>query len=349
MGIDYGALRGRYKSYEENGGIIDDDNNGANRRQALTFADYDGVKFWKPEVGDHGVDIIPYITGSQHPTMKAGSVDYVLDVWVHKNVGPNQDNVVCPAKMHKGRCPICEAQQELFNQYFEEELAKQGDSKDKKAAGRAAGKKCNHLQPKRRVYYNLIDADSPEEGIQIFEAPWFWFEKELANNFTTKQRRAEKKNIHIPYFWQHDEGLTVTVSSTQEEYEGREFIKSVPTGFEERLDQYTDDIVEKAYPLDELMVILDFDTIQDIYNGVPVDDATDDSDVAESAPQAEPTQPTVVKVPVDEKKARMERVKAKKASSTECPAGGVFGEDYCGFDTCEECPHVEACEEANQG
>lgn len=365
MSVNYGSLRNRYDKYVENGGVDDSFGDGPDRKQVLDLSGVEGVKFWKPEVGTHAVDIIPYkVTSNKHPhKIKAGGIDYVLDVWVHRFVGPNKDNFLCAEKMGKGRCPICEE----FRDKFDDVLAeKKDDISDDKEAYKAAKKELSHLLPKQRVYYNLIDLDDLEAGIQIYEAPWFWFEKTLVNNFAAKKSRKPS----TPYFWQHDEGLTILVSSTQDSHNGREFVKSLPTSFEDREVQYEEDIIDQAYSLDSLLVIPSYEEVEASLQGIVLDEeeeATEEAPKEAEAPKPKPKRTIgkpATKVapeessgdeemsPAEARKARMAKLKKNKTPekpTKTCPVeGGVFGDDYCGFDECESCDLVEECEEASE-
>ena len=70
--------------------------------KALNFKKLDKeVEFYKVEEGENSFDIIPYeIKTKNHPLVRTGEAqvgewDYVLDYFVHKNVGAGQAQVVC--------------------------------------------------------------------------------------------------------------------------------------------------------------------------------------------------------------------------------------------------------------
>lgn len=46
------------------------------------------VETWWADVGDHLIDIIPYFAGANDPNNQEGEPVYVLDVEVHRFVGP---------------------------------------------------------------------------------------------------------------------------------------------------------------------------------------------------------------------------------------------------------------------
>ena len=92
-----------------------------------TFVNYfelpEGFSQWIPKGSDkgeeHAFDIILFKVGDNFPDMycnlNKGDWAYLLDVGVHKNVGPEKQAVLCPnsfksktAKGDKKGCPICE-------------------------------------------------------------------------------------------------------------------------------------------------------------------------------------------------------------------------------------------------
>lgn len=351
MGIDFNALRGRYEHYKENG--VEDDNDGGRRRkQILDLSDYENVNFWKPEAGPHGVDLIPYeVTSKKHPSFKPGEVDYVLSVHVHRNVGPNKDNYLCLKETYGKSCPICDEMQSLHESIMNTEMDKGKSNREAWIAAK------NHpdvkaLKPKHRVIYNLIDTDDREKGVQLYEAPYFWFEKPLAEKFSVKQ--ARKPNT--PFFFDPENGFTVVVNSTDEEYNGTKFVKSEPTEFEARETQYEESIVNDAYPLDSLLVVPTYEQVKNAFLGL---DDEDEEDVVPSkpAPKVESPKPEVKEkeeAKEETREERMARIAAKKKAEKvepkgpKCPVeGGIFGDDYCAYDECEDCPLVGECGEAS--
>jgi FtsZ-interacting cell division protein YlmF len=106
-----------------------------------------------------------------------------------------------------------------------------------------------------------------------------------------------------------------------------------------------------------------YDDVKNAFLGI----ATEDDEEFFEVPKKEETPKTVkfsvpkpqVKVEVKEDKPeevkeetreeRMARIAAKKAApKLKCPVeGGVFGDDYCAYDECEDCDLVSECSEAS--
>lgn len=355
MGIDFNALRDRYNHYQENG-VDDGEGFDKPRKQILDLSNYETATFWKPEAGPHAVDIIPYkVTSKNHPSFKAGDVDYVLSVHVHRGVGPNKDNFICMKETFGKSCPICEEMESLHESIKAAEMDK-GKSQREAWVNAKNHPDVKALKPKHRVLYNIIDVDDREKGIQLYEAPYYWFEKPLAEKFTVKQ--ARKPNT--PFFFDPENGLTVVVHSTDEEYNGNKFVKSEPTEFDRRDVTYEESIVEDTYPLDSLLVIPTYEEVKNAFLGIEMDDEEEEEDEVGEKPKATVTVPKTVEKfsntedPVETREERMARIKAKKeakkaVTGPKCPVErGIFGDDYCAYDECEECPLVAECGEASE-
>ena len=128
------------------------------------FKDGLELTFLKLDERQHILDIIPYFAGKNDPHVEEGQSTYVLDLWVHRGVGINEDNYVCLFKNYDLPCPICEHQAELMRTEDYDETIVDG------------------LNPKRRVIYNVIcydTAEQEEKGVQIFEVAHFFMENNI--------------------------------------------------------------------------------------------------------------------------------------------------------------------------
>ena len=197
-------------------------------------ADYlkKGIKIKKfyPKTGEHLLDIIPFIAGKNHPTISEGKPAYVLDIWVHRNVGSDGGAYVCLQKNYKQRCPLCEHQRAMRKEgsYTDEEI--------------------KELDAKRRVMYNVVCYDSQEEinkGVQVFETSHFFMEKHLA-----ELAKKPKGGGFIPFAHpENGKSISWTISKKGQygEWFGHKFV--------DRDDEISDDILEEAHILDEIVHI----------------------------------------------------------------------------------------------
>ena len=93
---------------------------GGKKREGIFDFGGKEVKFYKPSFDKEAksninrIDIVPYeITSSKHPLVangswKKGQKDYMLEVYVHKSVGPDFATVICPRETYGHKCPICD-------------------------------------------------------------------------------------------------------------------------------------------------------------------------------------------------------------------------------------------------
>ena len=125
-------------------------------------------RFTKIPEGTMVFDIIPYIVendfGDVSQRFRAGSLQHNIDLYVHQNVGVNNDQVVCLAKTFGKPCPICE-------------------EKGRREAQGATREELAPFNPKRRCLYNIWihDPSRTEEakGVQVLEIAHFTLEKNL--------------------------------------------------------------------------------------------------------------------------------------------------------------------------
>lgn len=322
-------------------------------RTFLDPAKIEGIPIWKPEKGEHIIDILTYKTGPNDPYLDEGKWAYVLDVWVHQGVGVNEDNYVCLARNWEKPCPICDFQKEyMLHENFNEKIA-------------------NSLYPKRRTVYNIICYDSTKEedkGIQIWEVAHFFIEKDLSS--LAKDRRTGE-----PITFSHPEtGMSLSFeikAGTYQDAEGNTRPSTVYVGlkFEQRdynlWDLYQDEdgnLDIKPYCLDDLIKIPTYEELEKIFlAGVPKDlllgkeqatrpasdqDSTESGTVGSRRSRRQKSNPPaeeqadkepVSNTPAEEKKTDT------PAEGNQCPHGGVFGTDINTMESCNNCEVWDDC------
>lgn len=276
---------------------------------------------FKPVAGRNKVDIIPYLAGKNNPdkSTKPGEPTYVLDYWVHRNVGLNHDSVVCPAKNFHKPCPICEEMETM------------------RAAGKDWKEEIKPLAPTRRVAYNFINLLGDKKKILVFDAPHFFFEKELLDEAMSDD------GADIVDFFSLDSGKTVCFKAVEEAFQGNKFFKFKSFSFEDR-EGYPESFIKKAYCLDDLLNILSYNQINDIFfgSGVVADDpdAEDDDDDEKASVADDDEEPEEA---VEEKPKSSKKSKKSDDDDNECPHGHKFGKDYEEFDDCDNCDKWKQC------
>ena len=95
-------------------------NSGGKRAGVIDWKKLDGdVKFFTPKEGRNRINIIPYVIKTKnHPLVRSksaevGDLDYVLDVYTHRGVGPTESTVLCLKETYEKPCPVCELMQKL--------------------------------------------------------------------------------------------------------------------------------------------------------------------------------------------------------------------------------------------
>jgi gp32 DNA binding protein like len=100
-----------------------------------------GFDTWRPKVGENVIRILP-------PTWEDSHEHYGYTIWVHSWVGPDKSTYLCPAKMKKKHCPICDAA---------EEARKAGEDDEYK-----------HLNVKEQTVFWIIDRDDDDQQPQLY-------------------------------------------------------------------------------------------------------------------------------------------------------------------------------------
>lgn len=297
-----------------------------------------GVNIWRPELGAHEIDIIPYLAGSQHPRDPEGRPSYCVDVWVYQRVGALGLQFVSPARMYKQTDPILE-------HIRREDLTK--DQFKKVAA-------------KRRVIYLIWCHDTPEEeekGIQIWDVAHFYMEKNI-------ERIAAKAEVGgYVKFSHHDTGKRIAFDIVSEgkwvdennierdsiSYLGHCFINRPGDG------KIPDKILDTNFPLDEVINMKpSYNDIYTAFHGKPpVEGETsapeEKSRLVRKGPpvtvdtSTPPDPANEVQGPTDD--IPDDQTQAEEAIGA-CPHGGTWGIDNEKKDECNACELWDPCSDA---
>jgi hypothetical protein len=294
------------------------------------FKDIPGLQMWKCGAGEHVVDIIPFVAGENNPTEKKGDIAYVLEAWVHYGVGVNEDAFICPARTFNKDCPICEYRKQLREEDSEEneELIKS-------------------LNPKRRAIYNIVCLDNEKEeakGVQVWDVAHWFMERHL-----TPLAKKPKSGGFV-LFADPDLGRSISferkgTGATNTEFLGHKFV--------DREGSISDEILDAAYCLDEIVAVPEYDELYAAFWGSKGKKEAEEEPEEAEGPE-EPEEPEEeVKKPEEEvkkptiaqrRKQREERKQRKQIpSANKCPGGGQFGVDLDTLEYCDDCPLWEEC------
>lgn len=308
-------------------------------------------KFWNPpKRGSSALDIVPfYIKTDKHPLvavgdMKIGQPDFMLDIWVHRRVGVLGLDCVCLKMNYNKPCPICE--------YVSERIKAHGKEDDQYRA----------LKAKRRVVFNVMDAESDDEEIKIFEVSHYLFAKELLEK---AQIEGQRKGLGTYLdFADPFEGFSVVFRTNTEKFGEMDTVKFKDFSFEKRDYEIEDELMKEAIAFDELIVYRGYDELASILYNSDEGTSTDDED---DGPEEQPTpsrrkkkRPHVeaeeedeINEDEDEEEEKAENPPVKKRSKPSkstskkpeesCPYDHEFGTDCDNFDDCDDCDVWEKC------
>lgn len=238
---------------------------GGGGKRLLDISDYPDISFFKPKVGTNNIAILPFILGTNlfakvKDNSAKGDEDYILDIWAHTFIGPGQDSFVCLAKTFGKPCPICEEIQSM--------------QKD----GSISKETLDQIKAKRKSFFNVVDLDDEEKGIQIFDVAHFLFTKELLEEAETGDE--------FVMFADLDEGKNIKFRAANDNFKGRKTLRYKNFSFVDR-DPIDEAVLEDTFPLDKMLRVCTYEEIRDAYYGAGDDPDSDEEDHDDPAPETE--------------------------------------------------------------
>lgn len=223
-------------------------------RKGFFKEDLEDVKFWRCTDGQHLVDIIPYLAGPNDPAVEEGEETYTLELFVHQNVGVTDGMKICLAETYGKPCPICERRKQLQREGADEDTIKD-------------------LTPSRypRSVYNVVCYDSREEedkGVQIWHTSSYLLEQYLLELAKKPVRPGREEVEPFIIFADADEGKSVSFKRTGK----AESTKFIGIAFDDRDYAISDDVLDEAYCLDELIHVPSYDELYEWYWGGAADE-----------------------------------------------------------------------------
>jgi len=359
------------KSYESK------DKGSGTRPSVMDWKKVEGIKFYKPKEGRNKINIVPYIIKTKNDPLvktndaKVGEQSYMLDAYIHSNIGPSQAQVFCLREMFGKPCPICEQRQQYYNEGKKEEATA--------------------LKAKRICFYNVQDLKNDFNEIQVWQVSHFLFEKELI------EEAFESGEDNEPIdFVDVDDGKSISFRAAETDSvinaKTVKFLEYKSFSFPEREDPLDDSWVKKAVSFDELMKYHTYEEAKNLLYGEddedidednknedePVkttknnkskkkeiveedddddedDEDEDDEDEEEEDIDEEEEEEEDEEDEEDEEEPEPEpepiktTKKNKKSSANKCPSGHKFGKDCDKFeDDCDECDIWAECKKENK-
>ena len=244
--------------------------------------------------------------------MDVGDFDYKLELPIHKYVGENNDEIICPRLAFGKKCPRCEA---MFEEYAKEEP-------DEKITRK--------LNPSWRCWYNIYDyseENNPDGKLSVWEdVSYHCFEKEIL---------AESGEGEEEILWSDTEdGRTVEIKGKEKTLGKNKFVEAANVEFKTR-DPYDDDIADETISFDALVKFMSYDEFKQIHDG---EEKSEEEDSSKDEPKDEEP----------EKKTSNRRRRPEKTSVEEeddipfevengCPSGLQFGKPDMDSKNCKNC------------
>lgn len=199
----------------------------------------DLVKFQKVDEGEHTFRIIPRTWGS-----KVWGVNWFVEGWLHRDIGPDMSAYLCPLKIKGNPCPICEAISEMDSDRDDKEIDK--------------------IKARRNYYAYIVDRKAPKEGIKVWR-----FGVKLRRNLTL--RCQDKQTGAWLQITDPNEGYDISFrregSGLNTEYVGEDVARN-PSPLSEK------DTQQEAWlnfaadnPLPDQFVIQDYEYLDRIFRG----------------------------------------------------------------------------------
>jgi len=284
----------------------------------------EGMEFWKPGIGEHLIDIIPFFAGENHPKDKEGRQCYSIDLWVHMY----GDNFVCQKRNFKSRDPICD--------YIKK--------------NRLPQKEWDKIKPKRRMVYLVWVHDSPEEedkGVQIWEVAHWFFEKNV--DAIAKNPKGGAPVIFADVDTGRSVAFEIVKSGTYKDSSGtdRDSQDWIGYRFIDRDEKIPDEICNQSFPLDDIIDMHpDTDIVYKSFHG--------EGEEKQSEKEEETDEEREEREEIEREEAEA-REQAKKEEETptdtetdECSVGGDFGVDCDRFEDCDDCQIYDNCSDKNE-
>jgi len=297
-----------------------------------------GIPIYKVRDGRNRIVIVPWtVRTNKHPDYirngdypAKGDVESMMDVWVHPNVGPMDEDVLCLANMFGQSCPICEERKDLFDR---------GD-KDNAVP----------LFPKHRIWYRILDLIEDDGQLQLFDSSEYMFERNIKSHIEIEG------DPDLEYWMDEKEGCEIRWHNAKKgKFPDYTAFSLKPHG---GIDQ---ELLDEGPSLEEWLVIPTYEQVQKKFFGLVDDEEDQPDDEKESKPSrkeskseddneegglesnSELKDDDLEDKPEIEKKRgrRTRKKKEEKETDNQCPNGYRFGHDFdvkskCGKGDCDD-------------
>lgn len=304
------------------------------------------------------LDFLPYtIIDQNHPDIdQDGEFPQLGDLWykrpfkVHRNIGAENEAVVCPTSIKK-KCPICE---------YRAKRKKEGADQEELGAIKASNRNLYVVVPKNHKEY--------DEEPHIWDISKYLFQDMLNDEID--------ENKEYGVFPDPEEGLSVRIRFTENKLGRNKFAETSRIDFEQREKPYDEKILDSVPNLDEVLNIMTYEQIEKKFFEM---EAEEDAGKAKEDDKEKSSEGRTrfggkkeekekeKETDKDEKKDDKEKEKEKPAmqrtkdkekekgkeeetgSTNKCPHKHTFGEDCEKHDECDNCDSWDKCMDTREG
>ena len=204
------------------------------------------------------LDIIPYVVTDENHLDRdeqagvavAGNKD--TELWykkpyrLHKNIGSEKKNVICPTTWGK-KCPVCE---------YKAAQLKEGVDYDE----------VKDLKPSLRNIYYVV----PRGMKEFKEEPYIWdISQFLFQEMLNDEIQEDENNLCFP---DPESGLTLKIRFTEKKFGGFAYAETARIDFEEREEQYDEDMIYEMTSLDEVIQCPSYEEVYALFYDTGSDD-----------------------------------------------------------------------------
>ncbi len=307
------------------------------------------VKIFKePPGGRVSMNFLPYeVTDKNHMDRDKdleiavpNSLWYKKPFKVHRQVGVNNDTVVCPSTWGK-KCPICEYRAKRMKEGAEYEETKS-------------------LKPSLRNLYIVQPVNDKKHD----EIPYIWdISQYLFQNLLNEELEEDDGNEIFPDI---EDGLLLKIRFDEKKFGKNTYAETSRIDFKERENQLDDDILDDVPNLDKILVESSYDKIEKLFFELDDEDTDNVEKVDDEEEEEKPKRTRKKKQAVkevddeevddeevddekvdeeEEEKPKRERQRKKvKEDKNKCPFKHQFGIDCDKYvDDCDDCDKWDAC------
>ena len=283
------------------------------------------------------INIMPYtVTEPHHPRndgtgrAEVGTDWYNRPYKVHRQVGPENQNVVCPSSISKP-CPICEYRSKQMQEGADKEIT-------------------DALRPSLRNLYVVIPIDHKKYD----EKPYIWDVSNFLFQKLLKDELDEKPQYEV--FADLEGGFTLKVRWEEKTAKGNQFAQAQRIDFEKREEDYEESIMEDIPDLDAVLKILSYKELHSLFyqEEVEIDDDQEDNggDEEETPPRKKKKAHHEENDDDDDKEGQKSKKKKHKkdedGDEEKCPHDHKYGVDTEEYDDCDDCDLWKKCIKAKE-